>query len=115
MLDFNIGFQFNPCSNICFIIIENIQWFISVFQKFGNYICAYLEAIYLDLQPTKILMIRRTAVVYFAITLHQKQLAWKFVNLEAVMREKVITPEMSANVILCEVITLEIYRVGTTS
>lgn len=31
------------------------------------------------------------------------------------MREKVITPEMSANVILCKVITLEIYRVDTTS
>lgn len=30
------------------------------------------------------------------------------------MREKVITTEMSANVTLCKVITLEIYRVGTT-
>lgn len=64
---------------------------ILVFQKFENpnYIRLSRKYIYLYLQPTaKISMIRRT--VYFAIPLHGKQLAWKFVNLEAVMREKVI-------------------------
>lgn len=71
--------------------------------KIFNY--TYLEDIYLDLTIAKICVTIWDGIyiyIYIAMPLHQKQLAWKFVNLEAaVMREKVISTEMSANVILC--------------